>query len=120
MNTEKYLYSLLILKIDIINRTRYHGGADRIPHHKYGIYSCRIKHMRDSQAETSKETTSLSSKSPSNNSCNSKSSRAITGNEQTSETQGDKLNAMKKWRDMQHIIQHKQKTVNTKVAKRLH
>ncbi|XP_054290563.1 dual specificity protein phosphatase CDC14A-like [Macrosteles quadrilineatus] len=105
-------------------RLQYHGGANRIPHHKFGIYSHRASKKRGAETEPEylHETEQTTPMDVDHRSCIhsviSNLPKTLTS-ESFGETQGDKLNSIKKWRDMQHIMSHKPKTVKTVKAVKL-
>ncbi|KAG8278693.1 hypothetical protein J6590_014246 [Homalodisca vitripennis] len=87
-------------------RLRYHGGVDRIHNHKYGIYSFRNKEPNQMQSveglscdcrDMQQGSTPTLYPHPSLHA-------SPTATSSKTETQGDKLNAVKRWRDMQQTV----------------
>lgn len=101
-------------------RVRYHGGTDRIPHHKYGIYSFRLAgKLRDGSVQREAQSStkdrcpySFSEKQSiqSNESCQT--DKSIT------ESQGEKLNSAKRWREVTSVMQYNKSAAPVKAPKK--
>lgn len=102
-------------------RVRYHGGAERIPHHKYGIYSFRLAGKpRDGSGQREEQ---LSTKDRCSYSFAEKqsfqSNEGCQTDESITESQGEKLNSAKRWRDVTSVMRHKKLAAPDKASKNI-